>query len=42
MLAILLVVLLMGVNSGMADASRALYGAALNGLVPRPCGPPSS
>ncbi|MCG2620782.1 APC family permease [Arthrobacter sp. I2-34] len=35
MLLILLGALLMGVNTGMADASRALYGAALDGLVPR-------
>lgn len=35
MLLISIGALLMGVNASMADGSRALYGAALDGLVPR-------
>ncbi|WP_460464366.1 APC family permease [Arthrobacter pigmenti] len=35
MLIISIGALLMGVNASMADGSRALYGAALDGLVPR-------
>lgn len=35
MLLAILAALLMGVNAAMADGSRALYGAALDGLVPK-------